>query len=166
MPEPIQQLYQRPQRQNQLFESELSSTLFNLARSSRYIHNGVEYKFDLDEYEERTSRKRNDFHSAQMDYDNGLITEQYLHEIADVYFKNICTYYLIDEDGKECGSFNTMTREYNIFYRRIQLNNQIYYCDTDNELTTYGNSYVGTLSENGNEIINHNFEILDVDELS
>jgi len=149
MPEPIY----RHHVHTPSFQYQLSSISFNLRRSSQYIHDGVEYKFDYEEYESRTSRGRMFHHQAQNEYDNGIITKQELDEITNLYFNDICTYYLIDEDGKECGKFNTISREYSIFYKRILLNRQIYYINSDREVTTYGGSRVGILSEDCTQII-------------
>jgi hypothetical protein len=153
MPEPIaiiQTQRQRPQRpQRHLFESQLNSTLFNLRRSTEYIYDGVEYKFDFDEYNIRTDRARYHYHMAQNDYDNQLITKQILDDIADQYFNDICTYYLIDVDGKECGTFNTYTREYYIYLRRIQIDDVIYYADNCNVLQNYRGIFVARLLDDG-----------------
>ncbi len=143
-------------RLNPTIQNEMSFISFNLRRSAQYIHDGVEYKFDFEEYEIRTDRGRSYYHQAQNDYDCGHITKTELDEIADSYFKDICTYNLIDEDGKECGTFDSMTREYYIYRKRIELDGLVYYYDSDREVRTYGNSCIGILSEDGSEIIRYN----------
>lgn len=153
MPEPIKSTI--VQRRSRSLESELISVSFNLSRSSRYIHDSVEYKFDIDEYRIRTDRGRFHYLEAQNNYDNGIISKEELDEIANIYFTFMCTYYLVDEDGKECGKYNTMTREYEIYYKRIIIDGRVYYCDSNNQVTTYANSNVGRLSSNGSVIVRY-----------
>lgn len=156
MPEPIQIVmptFSQGQRQRNQFDSELNHRLFNLRRSTTYIHDGVEYKFDFEEYEIRTNMFRFQYHQAQNDYDNGTITKEHFEDVADSYFTNICTYYLVDVDGKECGKFNTYTREYIMFLRRIEIDSNVYYCDVYNRVENYRGIEVGQLAENANIVL-------------
>lgn len=163
MPEPnllVIQRPQRPQRQNPTFEVEMLPTLFNLRRNTQYIHDGVEYKVSYTEYESRIDKFRMDHHQAQYEHDCGLITDEQLEEITEKYFSNMCIYYLIDLDGKICGQFNTMTRDVNIFSKRIVINDRVYYYNSDREVRTYADSCVGLLSQDGSEIIGYDTNVI------
>jgi hypothetical protein len=146
MPEPIP-IIKRHQRHS--FESDLNSTLSNLRRVTEYIYHGVEYEIDYDEYDIRINEDEIDYNNARNEYNNGEITDEIFDEIADEYFTSISTYYLIDVDGKKCGTFNTHTREYYMFLRRIKINEIIYYVDYDGILENYDGIEIGRLLDDG-----------------
>jgi hypothetical protein len=86
---------------------------------------------------------------ARIEPDITIIWHKILDDIADQYFNDICTYYLIDVDGKECGTFNTYTRQYYIYLRRIQIDDVIYYADDYNILQNYRGIIVARLLDDG-----------------
>lgn len=136
--------------------SEHNLTSFNLRQNTNYIHHGVIYKFDFEEYNLRVERGRCFYDLAELDHSHGQLTAEEFEEIKGLYADDVATYYLIDVDGKECGKFDSRTREYIIFLRRIEIDSSVYYSDFGNQLYTYSGSCVGILSVDSSEIIRFN----------
>jgi hypothetical protein len=158
MPEPIINIQGSQVTMPRLspLENELTETLSSLRQNTQYIHNSVIYKIDFDEYDRRVSMGRNFYYHAQLDYEYQQITREQFEEIESLYLNDVYTYYLIDSDGKECGKFNTKTREYTLFLKRIIIQENVYYCDCDNHVYTYSGSCIGILSNDNVEIIRFN----------
>jgi hypothetical protein len=150
-------------REQRPFQS--SQLNFTLRPTMSFICDGVEYKIDYDEYRERVSQARECYQNDSADFDSGVITREQFDLKNDMYLQETHSYDLIDEDTKHCGSYDSSTKIYTIFMKRIIFNETIYYCDPiDRELYTYCGRNIGVLSQNEREIFMYADEGEDDDE--
>jgi hypothetical protein len=151
MPEPIL-IATRPE----LDPFNLTARFFNLSQTVSFIRYGVEYKLDMDEYERRISDARERHRRDIVAHTEETITNGELEMRTMQYLECISTYNVIDEHGKTCGVYDSMTKTLNLFLRQVVIQGTIYYCDTvDRNVFTYAGSALGVLSLDETEIVEY-----------
>ncbi len=156
MPEPTEQK-QRPRQRLDVIE--LSQLYFSLRPTVQFICDGVEYKVDWDEYRERVDYARECHRDDSIDFEAGVITREEYDLRTDVYLRETVHYVLIDKDGKHCGSYDSSTKIYIIFMKRILIDGAIYYYEAmEREVYTYCGRSIGMLSVDGREIVRHEID--------
>jgi hypothetical protein len=159
MPNPPKLISREQRQRTRLDVIELSQLLFCLRPTIQFICDGVEYQVDLDEYRERVDYARECHRDDSSDFEAGGITREEYNLRTDAYLRETVHYVLIDEDGKHCGSYDSSTKIYIIFMKRIVIDGAIYYYEAmEREVYTYCGRSIGMLSVDGREIVRHEID--------
>lgn len=149
--------------------SDILSKFFELSRISEVSSQGVVYHFDEESHNRIVHRAREQhvrniglYEANELDYD---AYQRYFQE----YMSIIHVYDLLDIDGKLCGTYNNSTKIYELFYRRIELEDGVYYYNDELSVFTYAGICIGRLNEDLKKIVRNYNEIpvipdVDVDE--
>ena len=155
--------------------AELSEIYYSLKPNTYITHNGVDYKMDYDEHDERLSWAREMRNAIRLEFERGNVGAQEYEFAINSYLNDSHTFHLVDQDGKPCGIYKTDTKECYMFLKRVdarsvhrqtqqQTQQQTLYFDIrDRSIYTYGGSYGGRMDYNMNFI--SRADELDIDDL-
>jgi hypothetical protein len=118
---------------------EINNKFYNLQRIAEVNRNQYIYRVDDEHsiFHIRTALQilenaRNNFH-------DNIITFEEFEERYQIYLNATKRHTLIDEDGSICGYYFSDTREYDIFCKRIIINNEVCYHNNNIAFTRLGN---------------------------
>lgn len=157
MPEPIATLQIQDSRQRFYVDPfDLSALFFRLEPCTRFIHDGVEYKLNMTEYNQRMARNRNIRHQDIDDYNSGAISHEEFNSRMDMYLDSVATYEVIDEYEKVCGLYDSRTKSLQMHFKQVVIDGVTYYYDVvDRSVYTYVGSSIGILADDESEIIRY-----------
>ena len=151
MPEPIDMTEIAQRFSIEAFD--LLALFISLVPCTQFNYNGVQYKLNMTEYNERISRDRAIRHQHTINHELGISE---FNNSTDIYLNSLATYEVIDEYNKVCGVYDSRTKSLQIYLKQVIVDGVIYYCDVvDRNLYTYGGMLIGILSNDESEIIRY-----------
>ncbi len=126
---------------------EINNKFYNLQRITQVNCNQYIYRVDEEHSRFHIRTALQLLENARNNFHDEIINLEELEERYQIYLNATKRYTLIDEDGSICGYYFSDTREYDIFCKRIIINDEVCYYDNDDKVFTRFGTCMGNLTD-------------------